>query len=143
LVARISIRSKTRLYMQYSRAISRNMPALGQMGFRVDMVDRIYTVINIPMELFGDAYDVRASDMVRISQSYLSEYLRGVSRTLDTMGMNELYRVYDTTKVDKYSFLVVIGFSLFDTGKVARWATFAAAAIALVGLAALIFSALQ
>ncbi len=118
-MAKISIWRKINLYRQYSKVISDNRAALGQMNIRVDMVDRLYTVVNVPEELFDGAYDVRTADIVRISQSYLAEYLRNVSRTLDSMGLNELYRVYDTSKVDKYSFLVVIGFSLFDTKKVA------------------------
>jgi hypothetical protein len=128
-VARVSIWRKLSLYRQYSKLLSENRSALGQLNFRVDMVDRLYTVVNVPEDLFEGVYDARKSDAIRISQTYMAEYLRNTSRALNDLGLSELYRVYDTRMVDKYSFLVVIGFSLFDTGKVAlRLSVFSAVA---------------
>lgn len=110
---------KVTLYFQYSRTVSANKAVLGQLNIRVDNVDRLYTVVNVPEELFEGVYDSRVTDRMRISQGYLAEYLRNTSRTLNEIGLTELYRVYDTRRVDKSSFLVIIGFSLFDTRKVA------------------------
>jgi hypothetical protein len=138
-VANVSIWRKIGLYRQYSKVISSSRAALGQMNFRVDMVDRLYTVVNVPEELFEGIYDARKSDAMRISQGYMAEYLRNISRTFNEMGLSELYRVYDTRMVDKHSFLVVIGFSLFDTGKVAVRAVAMSVAAASIGLLAYIY----
>lgn len=138
-MANVSIWRKIGLYRQYSKVISSNRAALGQMNFRVDMVDRLYTVVNVPEELFEGIYDARKSDAMRISQGYMAEYLRNISRTFNEMGLSELYRVYDTRMVDKHSFLVVIGFSLFDTGKVAVRAVAMSVAAASIGLLAYIY----
>lgn len=138
-MANVSIWRKIGLYRQYSKVISSSRAALGQMNFRVDMVDRLYTVVNVPEELFEGIYDARKSDAMRISQGYMAEYLRNISRTFNEMGLSELYRVYDTRMVDKHSFLVVIGFSLFDTGKVAVRAVAMSVAAASIGLLAYIY----
>ncbi len=138
-MANVSIWRKIGLYRQYSKVISNNRAALGQLNFRVDMVDRMYTVVNVPEELFEGIYDTRKSDAVRISQGYMADYLRNISRTFNEMGLSELYRVYDTRMVDKHSFLVVIGFSLFDTGKVAVRALAVSVAATAVGLLTYIY----
>jgi len=133
-VAKVSLFRKIKLYRQYSQLISSNRVALGEANIRIDMVDRLYTVVNVPEELFEGVYDTRKSDIARISQTYLSEYLRNTRRMLDGMGLGELYKTYDTRKVDKYSFLVVIGFSLFDTRRIANWLIAASVVSAVGGL---------
>lgn len=133
-MAKVSLFRKIKLYRQYSQLISSNRVALGEANIRIDMVDRLYTVVNVPEELFEGVYDTRKSDIARISQTYLSEYLRNTRRMLDGMGLGELYKTYDTRKVDKYSFLVVIGFSLFDTRRIANWLIAASVVSAVGGL---------
>ncbi len=120
-MAKVSLFRKIKLYRQYSQIISSNKVALGEANFRIDMVDRLYTVVNVPEELFEGIYDTRKSDIARISQSYIAEYLKNTRRMLDGIGLGELYKTYETRKVDKYSFLIVIGFSLLDTRKLANY----------------------
>lgn len=139
-MSKLSIRRKISLYFQYSRALKQNKTELAQSGFRIDKVNRIYTVINIPIELFDDTYDLKSSDISRVSQSYLTENIRTISRILNGFGLNELYKIYDTRKVDKYSFLIVLGFALFDTKKVADTIFLRILPITIVSLILLYFS---
>lgn len=117
---KVSAWKKFKLYLQYRKALVNNSEILSESGLRIDRVKRIYTVINVPETLFESVYDLKTSDINRVSQSYITERLRNVSKTLNGIGLSELFKTYETKKVDKYSYLVIIGFSLFDTKKVAN-----------------------
>jgi hypothetical protein len=117
---KVSAWKKFKLYLQYRKALVNNSEILSESGLRIDKVKRIYTVINVPETLFESVYDLKTSDINRVSQSYITERLRNVSKTLNGIGLSELFKTYETKKVDKYSYLVIIGFSLFDTKKVAN-----------------------
>lgn len=117
---KVSAWKKFKLYIQYRKALVNNSEILSESGLRIDRVKRIYTVINVPETLFESVYDLKTSDINRVSQSYITERLRNVSKTLNGIGLSELFKTYETKKVDKYSYLVIIGFSLFDTKKVAN-----------------------
>jgi hypothetical protein len=77
----------------------------------------LYTVLNVPEELIGEAYSLKKADIDRISETYIREYVFEVSKLLNTKGLMELFRTYEIKKVDKYSYLIVIGFSLIETPK--------------------------
>jgi len=112
---------KFKFYLMYRKIIlsSRN-DFVSNYNLRIDRVNRIYTVINIPEEAYGEPYNLRASDINKLSEPLVIQATKQISDFLEKKGLSELYRVYDIKKVDKYSFLIVIGFSLFDTGKIAR-----------------------
>jgi len=116
-MARISFWKKISLYKLYRKTILDKETELANYNLRIDSVNRIYTVINIPNE---EPYNLKKADINKISEPYIAEYVRQVSAFLNKNGLTELYKLYDVTKVDKYSYLIVIGFSLFDTGKMAR-----------------------
>lgn len=118
-MSKLSLWRKLNLYYQYRRGLTRNISTLQQNGFRIDRVKRIYTVVNIPTELFDDAYDLKTSDINRVSQSFLTDSVRTISKILNDIGINELYKIYETRKVDKYSYLIILGYKFFDTKKVA------------------------
>lgn len=67
--------------------------------------------------MIGEAYSLKKSDIDRISETYIREYVFEVSKFLNTKGLMELFRTYEIKKVDKYSYLIVIGFSLLETPK--------------------------
>ena len=67
--------------------------------------------------MIGEAYSLKKSDIDRISETYIREYIFEVSKLLNSKGLMELYRTYEIKKVDKYSYLIVIGFSLLETPK--------------------------
>lgn len=115
-MAEISIFKKIRLFSEYRKSIksaSRDLEI--RYGMRVDKAQRIYTVLNIPEELIGEAYNIKKSDIDRISENYIKEYIGEISKVLDEKGLGELYSIYEVKKVDKYSYLIVLGFSLFKS----------------------------
>lgn len=120
-MAQIGFRKKLSLYFDYRKIIMGNRFDLERrLNIRIDMSNRLYTVFNIPPDTFGENYNLRTSDITKISEPYIQEYLRQLSKQLDSLGLKELYDVYDVRKVDKYSFLIIIGFSLFNTAKMYR-----------------------
>lgn len=85
------------------------------MNARIDRAFRIYTVINIPSELIEEPYNLRKEDIDSLAKTYLRDYSTKLSGFLNSKGLMELYDFYEITKVEKYSYLIVFGFSLFDS----------------------------
>jgi hypothetical protein len=109
---------KLKLFFSYSKALSNNRIELEQKyNIRIDNARRLYTVINIPEEIIGEAYSLKKSDIDKISENFLRQYSSELGTFLDSKGLKELYDVYDIKKVDKYSYLIVYGFSLFKSQK--------------------------
>lgn len=115
---KISFFRKLQLFSEYKKALKKNKTDLEQkFGMRIDKAHRIYTVLNIPEEYIGESYSLKTSDINRISENYIREYGSAVSTYLNTIGLTELFRSYEIKKVAKYSYLIVIGFSLINTTK--------------------------
>jgi hypothetical protein len=115
---KISFFKKLKLFLNYKRIVKQNKIELERsLNIRVDNAQRLYTVLNVPEELIGEAYSLKKSDIDRISETYIREYVFEVSKLLNTKGLMELFRTYEIKKVDKYSYLIVIGFSLIETPK--------------------------
>lgn len=109
---------KIRLFSFYKKAIKENRSEIEQnFGLRIDKAQRMYTVLNIPEEIIGEAFSLKKSDIDRISENYIKEYSSEISRFLTSKGLGELYSFYEVKKVDKYSYLVVIGYSLFRSNE--------------------------
>jgi hypothetical protein len=107
---------KLRLFFFYKRKIKEAKFELEQQyNVRIDNAQRLYTVVNVPEELVGEAYSLKKSDIDRISENYIRAFTQELSKNLNSKGLSELYRVYEIKKVDKYSFLLVIGFSLMKS----------------------------
>lgn len=112
----ISIFRKLKLYSRYKKAIEQNSVELqNKYGMRIDDANRLYTVLNIPEDIFGEAYAIKKADIDRVADNYIRAYSSDLGSFLDSKGINELYDFYDLQKVGKFSYLVVIGFSLFRT----------------------------
>lgn len=101
------------LWKKTTKALAPELQA--RYNMRVDDAHRLYTVLNIPEELVGDAYSLRTADINRISDKFLREFSSDIGGFLNENGLAELYDYYEIRKVDKYSYLVIIGFSLFRT----------------------------
>ena len=103
---------KIQLYNSYKRILKKNKVNLeGDFNIRIDRANRMYTVVNVPEDLFGEPFNLRKADIDTISMSYIREYINRLSIYLNQIGLNELYDFYDPIKkVDKYSYLVVLGF---------------------------------
>jgi len=110
----ISLIKKIRIFSQFKKTIKSNSLELeNKFNLRIDSANRLYTVINVPPELIGEAYNLKKSDIDRIADNFIREYSKELATYLNSKGLNELYDFYDLKKVDKYSYLVVVGFSLF------------------------------
>jgi hypothetical protein len=106
------------LYLLYRKILNNKRTELeSKFNSRVDKVYRIYTVLNLPNELFEEPYNIRKQDIDALSSKYISEFSAEVSKYLNSIGLTELYELYDIRKVDKFSYLIVVGFSLFRTDK--------------------------
>lgn len=106
-----------RLFFSYKKIIKKNKVALeSQYSIRIDNADRMYTVLNIPENLFEEPYNLRKADIDLISQNYIREYVATLSTYLNTIGISELYDFYEPIKkVDKYSYLIIIGYKQIDS----------------------------
>jgi hypothetical protein len=91
-----------------------------QFNIRIDSILRFYTVLNVPNEVIEEPYNLRKSDIDTIGRNYVKEYNFQLSQFLNSRGLTELYDLYDMEKVDKYSYLLVFGFSIFNTKRLAN-----------------------
>ncbi len=113
---------KLNLFRTFGKVLRKNKVELRSKFFiRIDNARRLYTVINVPEELIGEAYSLKKSDVDRISQTYIQEYTKDLAKYLNEKGLSELYEVYEIKKVDKYSYLVIIGFSGFKSTIFFNW----------------------
>jgi hypothetical protein len=109
---------KLKLFWSWKKAIKLKKFELDQkFGARIDNAGRIYTVINIPEQLIGEAYSLKKSDIDRISENFVRQYYVELGNFLISSGQQEMFDVYKIEKVDKYSYLLVIGYRLFNSVK--------------------------
>lgn len=114
----ISIFKKIKLFNFFKKVLKLNKTELEQrFNIRIDNASRLYTVINIPEDFIGEPYNIRKSDIDKIAEKYIREYSKELAKFLDSKGLQELYEFYKIDKVAKYSYLIVIGFSLFRSNE--------------------------
>jgi hypothetical protein len=115
-----------KLFFNYRSAIKRNLDTITtfqyqfdrdkrlQPSLRVDNVLRIYGVINLPEETqtYMDG---------KLVQKHVASYIRSTDEMLNKCGLNEIVGIREMRQLSETSYLVVFGFSQFDTNKVARW----------------------
>lgn len=108
----MNVFKKIGLYRSYKKIIKKNKIELeGNFNLKIDYVNRLYTVVNVPIDLVGEPYNLRKSDIDNISEKYLKEYISSSSDFLNSIGLFELYGFYEPIKkVDKYSYLIILGF---------------------------------
>jgi hypothetical protein len=115
---KISFFKRIKLFRFFKDVVKSNRNELEQkFGIRVDRAYRLYTVLNVPEEVIGEAYVLKKSDVDRIGEAYIKEFSRELGEYLNTKGLNELYDYYSLNKVDKYSWHLVMGFSLFRSNE--------------------------
>lgn len=114
----ISLLSKIKIFNDFKKSLILNKEELiSKFNIRIDKSYRLYTVLNIPETLIGEAYTLKKSDIDKISENFTKEFMISLSNFLDSKNMRELYNVYEIKKVDKFSYLIVVGFSLFKSNK--------------------------
>lgn len=115
----MNILKKLKLYGEYRKCIKINKKNLEiDFGIRVDMANRMYTVLNVP-DFLGEPYNLRSSDIDKSSEKYITSYVVKLNNYLNSIGMSELYTFYQIPKkVDRFSYLIVIGFKYLNSAKV-------------------------
>lgn len=115
---KLSLWKRIKLFRYYRKTIKSNKAVLlDKFNLRVDNAQRIYTVINIPIDKLGEAFTIKKSDITRVSEAYIREFYEEVSVELNKMGLLELYNLYKVERIDRTSYLVVIGYSQFNSVK--------------------------
>ena len=118
---KISFLKKLQLFFQYCRVLKKYKDELMMRNnARVDKAYRIYTVINIPPSLIEEPYNLRKEDIDSLARNYIKDYTSDLSKYLNQKNLMELYQFYEVKKVEKYSYLLVYGFSLFNSAKFFR-----------------------
>lgn len=114
----ISIFKKIKIFKTFKKTLKLSRTELEQrFNIRIDNAKRMYTVLNVPEEVIGEPYNIRKSDIDKIAENFIREYSVEVAKFLDSKGLQELYEFYKVEKVGKYSYLIVIGFSLFRSNE--------------------------
>jgi hypothetical protein len=110
---KISLYKKIKIFGEFKKIIKLNKTELEQVfGARIDKAYRIYNVLNVPADVIGEPYNLRKTDIDKIAETSIREYSNKLSEFLDSKGLKEMYDFYEIKKVDKYSYLVVLGFSI-------------------------------
>lgn len=118
---KISFLKKVKLFLTYRKELRKSSKELLEaFNARVDGASRIYTVLNIKPELIEEPYNLRKEDIDKLAKNYIREYSNELSKFLNSKNLMELYDFYEVKKVEKYSYLLVFGFSLFDSAKFMR-----------------------
>ena len=93
---KLSLLKRLSLYRQYKDVIKRNSTELERVyGLRRDRANRLYTVLNIPSENIGEAYNLKKADIDKISEGYIRDYTTTVAKFLDSKDLKEMYDFYD------------------------------------------------
>lgn len=111
-----------RLFFHFKKTLKKNrVNLLSKFNMRIDNADRLYTVINIPTNLIEEPYNLRKSDVDNIAENYIRDYINELSTYLNSVGLSEMYDFYEPiSKVDKYSYLIIIGYKQVDSVEINR-----------------------
>ena len=111
--SKISLYKKIKIFREFKKILILNKTEIEQVfGARIDNAYRIYNVLNIPLEIIGEPYNLRKSDLDKLAETSIKEYTNKISEYLDSKNLREMYDFYQIQQVDKYSYLVDLGFSL-------------------------------
>lgn len=136
----VSLLKRIKLFSLFKKTLKENKDELSlKFNLRIDKASRLYTVLNVPEELVGEAYSLKKSDIDRISENYIKQYSNELGEYLNSKGLNELYDFYKIDKVGKYSYLIVFGFSLFKSQKYYNFLYTSVISAVLIGIASLFF----
>ena len=120
-------KSALKLFKTYKKILKENRDIIFEKyKFKIDNFYKLYTVINIPSEYFGNIYNNDKKYIENMANEYIKGYLNVFDNYLIQIGLVELYSIYNIKRVyekkdelnilynnvdvDYYSYLVVIGF---------------------------------
>lgn len=137
----VSIFKKISLFNYYKKTIKSNREELKlKFNIRIDKAKRMYTVLNVPKELIGEAYSLKKQDIDKISETYIKKYSSELNDYLNSLGINELHDFYQMKKVGKYSYLLVFGYSLFKSQQYYNYIYYGLLPISILGSSLLIYT---
>ncbi len=114
----ISFLKKIKLFKLFKKNLDDNRNELEErFNIRIDRAYRLYTILNIPEEYIGEAFSLRKSDIDRISEPLIREYINNLSNYLNSIGLSEIYDFYELKKEDKFAWKIVIGYKLFKSNE--------------------------
>ena len=132
-----SIWRRLKLFFEYRRILKDNEKEMeiNGLNLKLDWVNRVYTVFNIPPEKFDEPYNIRKGDVDKIAENYIVDYVNACNLYFQSKGLNELI-TFDKpiSKVDKYSFLIVFGFSQMDNVSIYRNTVILTTLLSIAGL---------
>lgn len=109
---KVSFFTKVSRFFLYRRIIKANKEVLSNptVALRRDWINRLYTVLNLDSDVkqYG----------VELTQTYIKKYLSDSEKVFTNIGLKELVGIYDIQKIDETNYLIVFGYSLFNTKKV-------------------------
>ena len=135
----MNIFTKFKFYREYITSIKNNKKNLeSEFGIRIDRANRMYTVVNVP-DMMGEPYNLRKSDIDKTSKAYLLDYMSKIESYLNSIGISELYHFYKPPqKVDKFSYLLVIGYKWINTVRLTNFIIFGLIPISILSIITLL-----
>lgn len=126
-----------KLYKFYKKVIRKNQEELlRNFNIRIDDVNRLYTVINLPPQI--DTYGPK--DGPRMTAALLKTWLAKLDNFLIKIGIKELTRVETIQEIDETNYLLVIRFKLFNSEKIATYSTMIGIGVGILTVAAIFFT---
>lgn len=99
---KIGLIKKLKLFNRYKNIIKKNRNELMNVyRFKIDRSYRLYTVVNIPQEVFGNIYNNDEQYINNVANVYLTKVLSKIDNYLLKIGLIELYSVYQISRVLK------------------------------------------
>lgn len=112
----MNIINKIKIFKEYIKIINKHKIDLSiNYNIRVDKAYRMYTVINIPPEYTNSSYNITDNSTNLLTNLYIRRYLNKLTEYFNSIGLIELYRIYEFKKIYDNSYLLIIGFSLFKS----------------------------
>lgn len=130
----ISLLKKIKFFLFYRKTLNKIKRELeNNYNVRIDEAYRMYTVINVNNENsvfkdygiselreFNKNYDLMPNQIEQqfldeLYKKSMKEFSNNISEYLNSKGLAELYVFYQIEKINKFSYLVVLGFPFFKT----------------------------
>lgn len=136
----ISLLKKIKFFLFYRKTLNNIKRELeNNYNVRIDEAYRMYTVINVnnntsvfqdygisELREYNKNYDLMPSQMEQtfLDEMYkktMKDFSNSISEYLNSKGLSELYVFYQIEKINKFSYLVVLGFPFFKTEVVIKY----------------------
>ena len=115
---KISFWKKISLFFTYRKAIKQSsFLILNEVNLRSDRVGRLYTILNLNSE---DILNYGPKLSSQIVQKYINDYMSKVDKMFLQLGLNELIGLMEIKKIDELNYLVIFGYSFFNSARVAN-----------------------